>query len=185
MFSFDLPPSNPTLKDPSSGWWGMATQSSLHHQRKEVNPWLRHLRMFVTPTPAVLLAGSLLFVPSALAQDASEPTTGQHLRLQPTAASPGAQKGKQTSKQEAVQVRHRSYRTPRGSDSRPLRGRLQIVLRTISALKTVIDREMSLPTCSISRLGLVSREEGLEFFLQLRAHIRTGNRSVAVIYCRY
>jgi beta-barrel assembly-enhancing protease len=71
----------------------MATQLSLHHQFTEVNPWLRHLRMLVTRNAAVLLAGSLL-VPSAWAQDASEPTTGQHSCVQPVASSPGAQKGK-------------------------------------------------------------------------------------------
>jgi len=69
--------------------------------------------MFVTPTPAVLLAGSLLLVPSALAQDASEPTTGQHSCVQPTAASPGAQKGKtksskKLSKYDIDRIGHRS-----------------------------------------------------------------------------
>src|SRR5437667_7732985 len=43
----------------------------------------------------------------------------------------------------------------------------------ISALNTPIDRELSLPTCSISRLGSRSRKEALEFFLQLRAEART------------
>ena len=103
-------PRTPTRQGPSSGWWAMATQLSLHHQCREVNSWFRRLRL-VTQTAAVLLAGSLL-VPSARAQDASEPTTGQHSCGQPVASSSGPRKvygksSKKLSKYDIGRIGHR------------------------------------------------------------------------------
>ena len=89
----------------------MATQLSLHRQLSETNLWFRRLRMLVTRTPAVFLAGSLL-VASVRAQDASEPTSGQQPCVQPAASLPGTQKGtaksrKKFSKYDVHRIGHR------------------------------------------------------------------------------
>lgn len=89
----------------------MAAQLSLHYQLSEANPWFRTLRMLVTQTPAVFLAGSRL-VASVRAQDASEPTTGRQPCDQPVASSEGWQKvtaksRKKLSKYDVDRIGHR------------------------------------------------------------------------------